>query len=476
MAIPSIVANDFNYAEAIKLAELVERGEQIFADRSNAEICARYNALFQQDDWSAVYAIHNGLLNVGALILQHARTSEFVILSHYAEPIDDSSFFSHITSTFTMGKQLSISTLSPSNWWPVQKQSQQTPAICYAALPGEAVPPATDAKVYQPWLTAWEALQTELDLFFKTLAGLTFVQPLVDELSQVMAAPHHLFRAAMGAALRVRFGAEAGKKLELLLVQLAEPAAGEPTTSTTSTTSTTPSALQATSPIAISPEALQLEEDTPAEWRIPESGLQLSIAGHGAGGPLAVLAALHTRRVWEARLDFPLIQLKLYTFGSPKVGNHAFANYHNRLLQDVSFRVQNLLDAKTFGPPDETPFPYTPLNPLPIRLPAIDKLGSGWLSYEHVGEPFTHPGIGNAPAPFNFAEGIKPPLLPFSHDPAGYKALLRDAQQQAQFFSMPINQIRQQFDEQKEQLSTQFQALATRAQSQVTTLLRNWSK
>lgn len=472
MTIPSIMGSDLDYTEAINLAELTERGEQLFAARSNVDICTRYNTLFPQDEWRAVHAIHNGLLNVGVLILQQVHTPQFVILCHHDEPIDDRSLLSNIASTVTMGRRFSMpsfsmANISPGDWWPKGEQSQQSHAASYEALPGEAMLLA-DAKVYQPWLTAWEAVQTELDLFFKTLAGLTFVQPLVDELGQIVAAPHQMFRTAMGTALRIRFGEEAGEEMEQLLLQPAVPQEEQ-------RASTPPNRL-AGQPIAISPEVRQMEAETPTVWSIPESGLQLSITGHGAGGPIAVLSALHVRRDWEARLDFPLVQLKLYTFGSPKIGNHAFVTFHNRLLQGCSFRVQNLLDAKTFGPPDETPLPYSLPNPLPIRLPAMEKLGTGWMSYEHVGEPFVHPGIGNAPSPFNFLQGLKPPMSPFSHDPAGYKALLADAQHQSRLFSVPLQQMQEQLDEQKDQLSTQLQSMAVRAQSQVTALLSNWTK
>lgn len=74
--------------------------------------------------------------------------------------------------------------------------------------------------------------------------------------------------------------------------------------------------------------------------------------GHSLGGALATLAAM------DIKLNVPGKQVSCYTFGSPKVGNPAFAAAYNKLVPDT-FRFVNDADV----------------------VPTIPPLG-----YEHVGE------------------------------------------------------------------------------------------
>jgi triacylglycerol lipase len=74
--------------------------------------------------------------------------------------------------------------------------------------------------------------------------------------------------------------------------------------------------------------------------------------GHSLGGALATLAAM------DIKLNVPGRQVSCYTFGSPKVGNPAFAAAYNKLVPDTH-RFVNDADV----------------------VPTIPPLG-----YEHVGE------------------------------------------------------------------------------------------
>ena len=47
--------------------------------------------------------------------------------------------------------------------------------------------------------------------------------------------------------------------------------------------------------------------------------VRFGVAGHSLGGALATLAALDIKR------KLPGLKLRVYTFGSPRTGNHAFA-------------------------------------------------------------------------------------------------------------------------------------------------------
>ena len=74
----------------------------------------------------------------------------------------------------------------------------------------------------------------------------------------------------------------------------------------------------------------------------------------------------------------------------------------------------------------------------------------------------------------NFALGVKPMIMPFTHDPAGYKALLMDAQAQYKAISEPVQAMTERFEENKERFSAmlkmgtmQAQALFNRVQSRM---------
>ncbi|CAM9555140.1 unnamed protein product [Pylaiella littoralis] len=69
----------------------------------------------------------------------------------------------------------------------------------------------------------------------------------------------------------------------------------------------------------------------PEEWHV-------YVTGHSLGGALATLAALdHMRR-------YPNANVTMYNFGSPRVGNRAFAQLYDSYVGD-SFRIVNNLDA-----------------------------------------------------------------------------------------------------------------------------------
>ena len=66
--------------------------------------------------------------------------------------------------------------------------------------------------------------------------------------------------------------------------------------------------------------------------------------GHSLGGALATLAAL------DVQYNLPDREIACYTFGSPKVGNDAFAESYNRRVPDT-FRFVNEADAIPQTPP-----------------------------------------------------------------------------------------------------------------------------
>lgn len=194
-------------------------------------------------------------------------------------------------------------------------------------------------------------------------------------------------------------------------------------------------------------------------------GFALYVAGHGVGGCVAALAALHLQRTWRAQLDFPHFQIKLYTFGSPKLGNRAFVDGYNQQMKGFSYRVQNLLDSATYEPMPQAPFPYN----LQAMLPGVDYVRQGnhyFTTYEHVGDLCALPGVGRSPENFNFAQGLKALTpQPFPHDAAGYKAMLSEAVSVQAALMVPAQQAVTWLNTQKTQLLVNFQKQAAALQT-----------
>ncbi|MFC5469839.1 lipase family protein [Cohnella suwonensis] len=95
-------------------------------------------------------------------------------------------------------------------------------------------------------------------------------------------------------------------------------------------------------------------------------GKALNITGHSLGGGLATLCAL------DAAENSSFENPTTYTFGSPRVGNPAFARAFKERAGD-NYRVNNRFDVVTHLPPQI------------YRLPKRDKT----FYYEHVSKPET---------------------------------------------------------------------------------------
>lgn len=224
----------------------------------------------------------------------------------------------------------------------------------------------------------------------------------------------------------------------------------------------TPQAAQATSTKTSQHKARHKEQPTTVDLG---DGFAVYVAGHGAGGCVAALAALHLQHTWGAQLDFPLFQMKVYTFGSPKIGNRAFVDGYNQQMKGFSYRVQNLLDSATYEPMPQAPFPYN----LQALLPGVDYVRQGnhyFTTYEHVGDLCALPGVGRAPQNFNFTQGLKALApQPFPHDAAGYKAMLSEAESLQTALLVPAQQAVAWLNHQKAQLQVTFQKQAIALQA-----------
>lgn len=76
---------------------------------------------------------------------------------------------------------------------------------------------------------------------------------------------------------------------------------------------------------------------------------KISITGHSLGGGLATISALDL--AIHISTD---IEIEVYTYGAPRVGNLEFSNYYNDIVPN-SFRIVNENDLATFVPPPSIP-------------------------------------------------------------------------------------------------------------------------
>jgi hypothetical protein len=203
--------------------------------------------------------------------------------------------------------------------------------------------------------------------------------------------------------------------------------------------------------------AEQINISTPQAADSAVTEVEIYLTGHGAGGCMAALGALSLKRRWESRIDFPYFSLKMINFGSPKLGNKAFVDYYHKHMKGFSYRVQNLLDGATYEPALTAPFPYN----LQLLLSGVDYVRNGeeyYMTYEHIAEAYTLPGIGAPPTDFHFRRPWQATtLLPFAHSAEGYKQMLVAARKFQERYWKPVQRLAGMFDKQGKQFFAMFQ-------------------
>jgi len=366
MSASNQLTSGFDFNEAINLAELTQRGGQIFAHGGAGDAKAMYNMLFADAAWTCVGAITDSKQQAQAIILKNPVRPLFALIlagppiAGITQPMKPSQ-----STDAEVVQTIEVTTLvgdTPVAAQLDQQKPHQKPVEAgeYLPIAGERVPPPRGARVYTRWLKAFQTIQDEIELYFN----------------------------------------EARNELT--------------------------------------------------------AGFEVYVTGHGTGGCVAALCALQLKRKWELRIDFPTFNLKMYNFGSPKIGNKIFVEYYNQQLQGFSYRIQNLLDAATYEPMTQAPFPYN----LPLWLPGVDYVRYGseyFTTYEHIGEACLLPGLGNPTPGFHFKPGSRPFLpLPFPHDPEGYRAMVSEARDRQAALLVPAQQLVTKLNEQKNHFLTKF--------------------
>jgi hypothetical protein len=460
MTLPDSITSGFNLAEAIALAKFTDRALQVFDHPAAGDGKELYNLLFKGDAWVCVHALRAPTVNAQALILKRADALQFALV--LSTPLPNTKRVPSDTLLQPTGVDDQV--IPVVNLTAAKQPRSATSGLDggdsaeYPPIEGEIYPPLRGARVYRPWLRAWEACQAEVDLFFQTLSGMKFVQPKLVDLIHREADERATRLAAVRAALVVKLGEKAGEKLGKTLGQFLQQVDSG----------------QIEQPTTALEQLIAKERTTQTLLIEPTDHFEVYVTGHSAGGCIAALAALGLKRTWEARIDFPRFRLKLYTFGSPMLGNRAFAEYFNVQMKGYSHRVQNLLDGATYEPSLQRPLLYN----LQSRLPGVDYVRHGthyYTAYTHVGEAFVLPGLGDPTLKFNFRKGFKPLLpLPFAHDPEGYTAMLHEARTRQAALRTSVQQVAGWLEQQKDQFltnlqkqSAELQKAATRFQAKV---------
>jgi hypothetical protein len=376
MNLPMHMASGFDFDEAIEMAELCRRVQQMFA---HEEISAEdlYNSLYRDDLWHFVHIVRNHQTDGAALIVKKADTNQYVIAFRadaataqepapaHQEMLDNAQEIPILNRETDAEVNQAATAHSPAT------RDEAIRSVEYPLLAGELTPPLRGARVHQAWLATFAPLKDEIESFFN------------------------------GLALSNR------------------------------------------------------------------SELEIYVTGHGVGSCLAVFCVLHLKRTWETQIDFPFFNLKMYNFGSPKIGNKAFVEYYNQQMKGFSYRVQNMLDGLTYAPAVKAPFPYN----LQLMLPGVDYVRQAdkfYMAYEHVGEVYPLPGLGNPKLNFNGRASFKPVFpLPFAHNPDGYKEMLLEARKYHEGFWQPTRKFIETFKQQSEQLAGAFKKQTAELQKTV---------
>lgn len=497
MTLPNYLANGFDFDEAISLVELCQRAQQVLAHAAGSDAKDLYNLLFKDDEWVCVHATE-AKAQAQALILHRTATTQFVLVfnepeTHSVKTAQATASGGDATSGATPSTaQTAMPTIPVINLAITNKSlpsvdpRETANSVEYSPLLGEAAPPPRGARVHEPRLRALAALQEDIELFFNTLVDVKLAQPdkaapLISDLTDLgqrelpgskepdSPKGEHLTTSltTIGDALALKFGPKVSKTALKALAQggggmNAGKARPQKTEEVTDTPTDTPDQLLAQALVG----QTVLVDVAP--------GIDLYVTGHRRGGCLAALCVLYLKRRWETQLDFPLFNLKMYSFGSPKIGNKSFVDYYNRNLQGFSVCVQNLMDRATYEPTVQAPFPYN----LQLQLPGIDYVrcpgssGDEYLTaYQPIEEAYQLPGIGYPTQEFNFLRGFRSLIpLPYAHDVAGYKAMLEDTYAFQRTWQASTQQVMGVVNEQKDQLLARVTKQAGAVQKAITQL------
>jgi len=382
--LPKKMRSEFSWDEAIFLAKLSKEVYEVFQQKKSlegTELLELYNLLYPKEDWALVHIISNNDTNIRGLIFKHQSYHQYAVVFR--------------GSILTENGLLELTDMATDVQWELVK---------YAATN------SPKNRAVQGFLAAYESVADQIKIFFKTLTGQLEAEDF-QELKQLNIERRLACVGAIADAGAVRLGASFGQQVRESIFQGLKNQGISSKSSSNTSNNTNNNGVKST---------LDLEQSL-IDLGPVTSCLEVYVTGHSLGGCLANLCALSLKQ----QIKNDRLHPKVYTFGTPKVGNQFFADYYDREIgRGFSYRVENSLDMS----------PRIPL-PLPFPLNLITgsgiRVGEFYLGdYAGVGEVHTVTGLGSQGVSLNFGGALEfLGGIPFPHSFDTYIQLLEQQQQ-----------------------------------------------
>ena len=425
MGFPIMIKPGFDFDEAIPMAELSQRAYRIFESEDERHPADVYGVLYR-DEWRYLHAISDVTKGVRCFIARRGSSNQYAIVFR--------------GSTLTSG----------GIEWTNMSNNSDDVMVPYEGPSGMNGTPHQELRVHRGTWESFVPLHPEIELFFTVLLGAALPQDLLADLTEADVRTRAGRIAAISAAVGAAHGETAAKRVHRSITNaIKQVETRDKEVDALSLEDLISAASRLESVLA------DLAEDKGRPGGLAETGrLEVYLTGHSLGGVLAQYCAIYLRQAWAMQPDFPPFTLKVYTVGSPKVGNRGFVEFYNGLLRDHSYRVENQLDPAVRIPQANAPFPYN----LQLMIPNVDFVRDGdnyYARYAAAGEPYYLFNVGYQNVELNFGGPLRLTLpIPFPHGPDGYKEMLIRAQAWQQRFWKPAqNIVRTMFQEQTEQIA-----------------------
>ena len=372
MKIPKKMREGFSWDEALFLAELSKQAYEVFQYKTSVEgteLKELYQLLYPNCDWTLVHPISNSDTNIRGLILKKNTTHQYAIVFR--------------GSIVTEDGILEMTDFATDLQWELVKYSPTT---------------SQKIRVVRGFLEAYESVTDQISFFFKTLVG-TIQKEDIASMNQLTPERRLVCLGAIADAGAVRLGADFAQNIRDSLFQGLKRE-GMSSYNGYGTTTTLEQSLTSLAPVS--------------------HRLEVYLGGHSLGGSLANLCILSLRN----KFDPDRLSLKLYSFGTPKIGNPFFVEYYNgQIGKGFSHRVENALDS---APKSPFPLPF----PLNLLMGGGVRVGEVYLgNYEGVGDPHIIIGLGSQNVSLNFGGAMEfLGGIPFPHSFDTYIQLLEEQQ------------------------------------------------
>ena len=385
MNLPKKMTSEFSWDEAIFLAKLSKEVYEVFQHKKSlegAELKELYNLLYTKEDWDLVHIISNNDTNIRGLIFKHQSYHQYAVVFR--------------GSILTENGILELTDMVTDVQWELVK---------YGANSSQKI------RAVQGFLSAYESVADQIKIFFKTLTGQLEPEDF-QELKQLNIERRLACVGAIADAGAVRLGASFGQQVREAIFQGLKNQGIYSNNGVQSN--------------------LELEQSLIDLGPVTDR-LEVYVTGHSLGGCLANFCALSLKQ----QIKNDRLHPKVYTFGTPKVGNQYFADYYDREIgKGFSYRIENSLD---IAPRMPLPLPF----PLNLIAGSGIRVGEFYLGdYAGVGEVHAVTGLGSQGVSVNFGGALEfLGGIPFPHSFDTYIQLLEQQQQLWTDLLRPVRSI-----------------------------------